>query len=111
MKRAIIYFLAGTLLCFVLYYLFVDAQEHLGLNLYYSLAYGVAWGLAYYLDNPKFSLAIKLGASLAIMLILVVAGYFIFGLELAVPAVIKFSIIFVAYYLMASFRKTKSLRQ
>ncbi|SFI40090.1 hypothetical protein [Halpernia frigidisoli] len=110
MKRAIIYFVSGTLLSFILYYLFVDTQN-LALNLYYSLAYGSAWGLAYYLDNPKFSLPLKLGISLLAMVVLVVVGFFIFDLKLAVPSVIKFSIIFVAYYLMASFRSSKSLRE
>lgn len=110
MKRALIYFAAGTILSFLLYYLFVDTQN-LALNLYYSLAYGSAWGLAFYLDNPKFSLPIKLGTSLLVMAILVIGGYFLFNLKLAVPSVIKFSIIFVAYYLMASFRKTKSMRE
>lgn len=110
MKRAVIYFVTGTLLSFVLYYLFVDTQN-LVLNLYYSLAYGSAWGLAYYLDNPKFPLPMKLGVSLFAMAVLVIIGYLLFNLKLAVPSIIKFSIIFVAYYLMASFRQSKSLRE
>lgn len=110
MQRAILYFFAGTIVSFLLYYLFVDA-ENLGLNLYYSLAYGSAWGLAYYLDNPKFALPIKLGISLLGMAILVVAGYFLFNADLAVASIIKFSMIFVAYYLIASFRQSKSLRE
>ncbi|MGS0747778.1 hypothetical protein [Halpernia sp. GG3] len=110
MKRTLIYFAAGTVFSFLLYYLFVDTQN-LTLNFYYSLAYGSAWGLAYYLDNPTFSLPIKLGISLLAMVILVALGYFLFNLKQAIPSVIKFSIIFVAYYLMASFRKTKSMRE
>jgi hypothetical protein len=110
MKRALIYFVSGTLLSFLLYYLFVDTQN-IALNFYYSLAYGSAWGLAYYLDAPDFSLPMKLGISLLAMGVLVIAGYFLFTLKLAVPSVIKFSIIFVAYYLMASFRPTKSMRE
>jgi hypothetical protein len=110
MQRAIIYFISGTVLSFLLYYLFVDSQN-LALNLYYSLAYGSAWGLAYYLDTPDLSLPIKLGLSLLTMAVLVIVGYFAFDLKLAIPSVIKFSIIFVAYYLMASFRKTKSMRE
>ena len=110
MKRAIIFFASGTLLSFVLYYLFVDSQN-LALNIYYSLAYGSSWGLAYYLDTPNFSLVKKLGFSFLAMVILVVFGYFVFTLKLAIPSVVKFSIIFVAYYLMASFRGTKSMRE
>ena len=110
MQRAIIYFISGTILSFLLYYLFVDSQN-LALNFYYCLAYGSAWGFAYYLDSPKFSLPLKLGVSLLAMVILVIVGDFIFGLKLAVPSTIKFSIIFVAYYLMASFRKSKSMRK
>ena len=110
MKRASIYFSAGTILSFLLYYLFVDS-ENITLNFYYSVAYGSAWGLAYYLDTPDFSLLIKLSVSFLAMAVLVIIGYFLFNLKLAVPSVIKFSIIFVAYYLMASFRKTKSMRE
>lgn len=109
MKLAIIFFISGTLLSFLLYYLFVDSIN-IALNFYYSLAYGSAWGLAYYLDNPKFSLTIKLGFSVLVMFVLVLAGSFLFDLKLAIPSLIKFSIIFVVYYLMASFRETKSMR-
>ncbi|WP_417428446.1 hypothetical protein [Halpernia sp.] len=110
MKRAIIYFLAGTILSFLMYYFFVDSQNF-GLNFYYSLAYGSGWGLAYYLDNPKYLLAKKLGISFLAMAILVVIGILVFNIQLAIPSIIKFSIIFVAYYLMASFRQTKSMRE
>jgi hypothetical protein len=42
--------------------------------------------------------------------ILVLAGTLIFNLELAIPSILKFSTVFVAYYLFASFRGNKSLR-
>lgn len=110
MQRALLYFLAGTAVSFLLYYFFVDTQN-LGLNFYYSIAYGSAWGLAYYLDNPKFSLPLKLGVSLLGMAVLVIIGFFIFNPSLAVASILKFSMIFVAYYLLASFRPSKSLRE
>lgn len=110
MQRALIYFFAGTIVSFLLYYLFVDTQKLL-LNTYYSVAFGSAWGLAYYLDNPKFSLPLKLGVSLLGMAILVTKGFFLFTPQLAVASILKFSMIFVAYYLIASFRPSKSLRE
>lgn len=110
MQRALLYFAGGTALSFLLNYLFVDS-ENPGLNFYYSLAYGFAWGLAHYLDTPNFSLPVKLGVSLLGMLLLIVAGVLIFTFEQAMGSVFKFSIIFVAYYLIASFRQSKSLRE
>lgn len=109
MKRALIYFAAGTAISFLINYVFMSA-ENLALDFYYAIAFGFAWGLAYYLDTPNFSLPIKLGISLLGMAVLVVICILIFNFELAMPSVIKFSTVFVAYYLLASFKPTKSLR-
>jgi hypothetical protein len=49
-------------------------------------------------------LASKLGLSFVAMGILVLVGTLIFNLELAIPSILKFSTVFVAYYLIASFR-------
>jgi len=87
----------------------MDVQD-LGLELYYAIAFGLAWGLAYFLDDAKFSLFQKMGLSFGAMAILVAVGALIFSLELAIPSIIKFSTVFVAYYLFASFRGSKSLR-
>ncbi|WP_449400569.1 hypothetical protein [Chryseobacterium wanjuense] len=75
--------------------------------MYYALAFGFAWGIAYYLDTPNFSLPQKLGLSFLAMAVMVAIGTLIFNLELAIPSVLKFSTVFVAYYLIASFRLTK----
>lgn len=109
MKRALIYFILGTGISFLINYLFINS-ENIGLEIYYAVAFGLAWGLAYFLDNPKFSLIQKMGLSFGIMALLVFVGALIFGPELAIPSVIKFSTVFVAYYLIASFRASKSLR-
>jgi len=109
MKRALIYFGLGTVLSFLINYLFIDG-EHVVLELYYAIAFGIAWGMAYFLDNPKFSLFQKMGSSFGMMAVLVAIGTFVFSLELAIPSILKFSTVFVAYYLIASFRANKTLR-
>ncbi|AZA75758.1 hypothetical protein [Chryseobacterium indoltheticum] len=109
MKRALIYFVLGTGIIFLINYLFMYVQD-LGLELYYAIAFGLAWGLAYFLDDAKFSLFQKMGLSFGAMAFLVAVGALIFSLELAIPSIIKFSTVFVAYYLFASFRGSKSLR-
>ncbi len=83
----------------------------MGLELYYAIAFGAAWGIAYYLDTPDFTLPKKLGLSFLAMAILVLIGTLLFKLELAIPSILKFSMVFVAYYVIASFRATKSLRK
>ncbi|UZT95985.1 hypothetical protein ODZ84_12110 [Chryseobacterium fluminis] len=109
MKKALLYFALGTVLSFLINYFFYSS-DNLGLDIYYALAFGIAWGIAYYLDTPDITLAQKLGLSFVAMAILVFIGTLLFNIELAVPSVLKFSTVFVAYYLIASFRATKSLR-
>ncbi|WP_027387551.1 hypothetical protein [Chryseobacterium gregarium] len=110
MKKALMYFALGTVLSFLINYLFYSS-DNLGLEIYYALAFGIAWGVAYYLDTPNITLPQKLGLSFAAMGILVLVGTLIFSLELAIPSILKFSMVFVAYYLIASFRASKSLRK
>lgn len=110
MKKALLYLLAGTAVSFLLNYFLLGSQGW-ELDLYYGFAFGSAWGMAYFLDDSKFSLPQKLGISFVGMGLLVLIGLLLFTLELAVPSVIKFSMVFVAYYLIASFKSSKSLRQ
>ncbi|HCA05676.1 hypothetical protein [Chryseobacterium sp.] len=110
MKKALMYFALGTAVSFLINY-FLISSENVGLDLYYAIAFGLAWGLAYYLDTPNFSLPGKLGLSFAAMGVLVLIGTLIFNVQLAVPSILKFSTVFVAYYLIASFRANKSLRR
>lgn len=110
MQKALIYFALGTVVSFLINY-FLLSSENIGLELYYAVAFGAAWGIAYYLDTPEFTLPKKLGLSFVVMGILVVVGILIFKLELAIPSILKFSMVFVAYYVIASFRATKSLRK
>ena len=109
MQKASIYFGLGTVISFLINYFFLSS-ENLGLDFYYAIAFGFAWGLAYYLDTPNFTLPQKLGLSFAAMGVLVLVGALIFNLQLAIPSILKFSTVFVAYYLIASFRGSKSLR-
>lgn len=109
MQKALIYFGIGTVVSFLINYFFLSSQN-IGLDLYYAVAFGFAWGLAYYLDTPNFTLPQKLGLSFAAMGVLVLIGALIFDLKLAIPSILKFSTVFVAYYLIASFRRSKSLR-
>ncbi|MCU7615365.1 hypothetical protein N0B16_13040 [Chryseobacterium sp. GMJ5] len=109
MKKALLYFALGSILSFLINYFFYSS-ENIALDIYYALAFGIAWGLAYYLDTPDFTLPQKLIFSFAAMGLLVLAGTLMFTLELAIPSILKFSTVFVAYYLIASFRGSKSLR-
>ncbi|GAB0156873.1 hypothetical protein CHRYSEOSP005_21400 [Chryseobacterium sp. Alg-005] len=109
MKKALLYFALGTSVSFLINYFFYSS-ENIGLDIYYAIAFGFAWGIAYYLDTPNFTLPQKLGLSFVAMGILVLIGTLIFNLELAIPSVLKFSTVFVAYYLIASFRANKTLR-
>lgn len=109
MQRAFLYLFAGTLISFLLNH-FLLGSDGWELDLYYGFAFGLAWGTAYFLDDLKFSLPQKLGFSFLSMAFLIILGIILFNLELAVPSVIKFSMVFVAYYLIASFRPSKSLR-
>ncbi|MCS3530727.1 hypothetical protein [Chryseobacterium sp. JUb7] len=109
MKKALLYFALGTVLSFLINYFFYSS-DNLGLDIFYALAFGIAWGIAYYLDTPNISLPQKLGLSFVAMGILVLIGTLLFSIELAIPSILKFSTVFVAYYLIASFRATKSLR-
>ncbi|BEV04758.1 hypothetical protein [Chryseobacterium gambrini] len=109
MKKALLYFMLGTVLSFLINYFFYSS-ENIGLDIYYAFAFGFAWGIAYYLDTPDFTLPQKLGLSFVAMGILVLVGTLIFNLEQAIPSVLKFSTVFVAYYLIASFRANKTLR-
>ncbi|MDQ0783419.1 hypothetical protein QF044_003273 [Chryseobacterium sp. W4I1] len=110
MQKALIYFALGTVVSFLINYFFLSTQN-IGLDLYYAVAFGCAWGLAYYLDTPDFSLPKKMGLSFAAMGVLVLIGTLLFSLQLAIPSILKFSTVFVAYYLIASFRANKSLRR
>jgi hypothetical protein len=110
MKKALLYFALGTVISFLINYFFYSS-ENIGLDIYYAVAFGFAWGMAYYLDTPNFTLPQKLGLSFLGMAILVVIGALIFTLELAIPSILKFSTVFVAYYLIASFRASKTLRR
>lgn len=110
MQKALMYFGLGTVVSFLINYFFLSS-ENIGLDFYYAIAFGSAWGIAYYLDSPDFTLPQKLGLSFVAMGILVLVGTLIFKLELAIPSILKFSTVFVAYYLFASFRGSKSLRK
>ncbi len=109
MKKALLYFALGTILSFLINYFFYSS-ENIGLDIYYAIAFGFAWGIAYYLDTPNFTLPQKLGLSFVAMAILVLVGTLIFNIQLAIPSILKFSTVFVAYYLIASFRANKTLR-
>ena len=110
MHKALFYLLIGTFISFLLHY-FLLGSDGWKLDLYYGFAFGLSWGTAYFLDDEKFSLPQKLGYSFLSMAFLIIIGILVFNLELAVPSVIKFSMVFVVYYIIASFRPSKSLRK
>ena len=110
MVRIIIYLLAGTFISFLLnHYLLGSQGWHI--DLYNAFAFGLGWGMAYFVDHPEWPLPKKMGISLLGIALLIIIGFMLFNFETAVPSIIKFSTVFVAYYLFASFRSSKSLRQ
>ncbi len=109
MKRAIIYVLSGTILSFLIIFFLLESQGW-QLDLFYGFAFGFSWGTAYFLDDLKYTLAQKFLYSFGAMAALLLLGSLLFTIDQAVPALIRFSIVFVAYYLLASFRASKSLR-
>ena len=110
MQKSILYFSVGTIISFVINYLMFNS-ENLFLDIYYAVAFGSAWGLAYFLDTPEFTLPKKFAISFGAMAVLVLIGTLIFDLKLALPSIMKFATVFVAYYLIASLKESKSLRK
>lgn len=111
MKKTILYFLLGTLSSFVFNHWIMNASDSWKIDLFYSIAFGCSWGLAYYVDRPDWVLSKKMGISFVGIAIILAFGLMFFNLETALPSVVRFSTVFVAYYLFASFRETKSLRK
>ncbi len=109
MRKSLLFFVGGTLISFLAQYFFLDSAGW-ALDLYYAIAFGLGWGLAYFVDRPQWPLFKKMGLSFVGIIALVVVGSLVFNLEFAIPSIIKFSTVFVAYYLIASFRPSKSLR-
>ena len=62
MVRAFLYFGIGTLASFLFEYFLLESHGW-ALDLDYAVAFGSAWGIAYYLDTPEISLSKKLGFS------------------------------------------------
>ena len=103
------YLLIGTTASFMANYYFLESLGWLT-DFYSAFAFGLGWGLAYYVDHPEWPLAKKLGISFIGLAVLLLIGFIFFNFGIAVPSVIKFSTVFVAYYLLASFKESKSLR-
>ena len=109
MIRALLYLLGGTAVSFLFHY-FVSGTGNVTIDLFYAFAFGLGWGMAYFVDHPEWALSKKMGISLIGIAILVIIGFLAFDFETAIPSIIRFSTVFVAYYLLASFRDSKSLR-
>lgn len=110
MNKAALYFLFGTLISFGFNY-WVSPQDGWQKNLYHGSAFGFGWAMAYLVDRPHWPLAKKLGISFVGIAVMLAAGLLFFDFQTAVPSIIRFSTVFVAYYLAASFRESKSLRK
>ena len=109
MQRGLLYFILGTVISFLLNYFFLGSQGW-QIDLYNGFAFGLGWGMAYFVDHPEWKLSKKMGISFLGIFVIVILGLLLFNFEIAVPSIIKFSTVFVAYYLIASFRESKSLR-
>lgn len=109
MKRALIFLVLGTLVSFLLNYYLIGTGI-LKNDLYYGFAFGLGWAIAYFVDRPDWALPKKMALSLVGVVIIVIIGFAFFNFEIAIPSIIRFSTVFVAYYLIASFKESKSLR-
>lgn len=109
MKKSLLYIVVGTLLSFFFKRLTED-QGDIWRQLYSASAFGIGWGLAYFVDHPDWPLPKKMGISLLGIIAVVALGLLVFDFEIAISSVIKFSTVFVAYYMLASFKDSKSLR-
>lgn len=110
MQKSLLYFVIGISLSFLLNHYLLGSQGW-QIDLFNAFAFGLGWGLAYFVDHPEWPLAKKMGISFIGIALLVIIGLVLFNFETAVRSIIKFSTVFVAYYLIASFRDSKSLRQ
>lgn len=109
MFRAILYLLGGTAVSFLFHH-FVSGTGDTTIDLFYAFAFGLGWGMAYLVDHPDWALPKKMGISFIGIAVLVFLGLLLFDFVTAIPSIIRFSTVFVAYYLLASFRESKSLR-
>lgn len=109
MPKALLYFLIGTVLSFLLNHYVLGSQGWM-VDLYNGTAFGLGWGMAYFVDKPEWTLSKKMGISFIGIAVLLLTGFLFFDFQTAVPSVIKFSTVFVGYYLIASFKSSKSLR-
>ena len=110
MQKALIYLSIGTIISFFLNYYLLGSQGW-QIDLYNGFAFGLGWAMAFFVDRPEWSLGKKMTVSLFGIVFLLLIGLILFNFETAVPSIIKFSTVFVAYYLIASFRNSKSLRR
>ncbi len=110
MLKSILYFFIGAVVGFSVNY-FLMGSEGWKIDLYNGFAFGLGWGIAYFVDRPEWKLSKKMGISFIGIVLLLIIGFAIFNFEIAIPSIIKFSTVFVAYYLVASFRESKSLRK
>ena len=110
MQKSILYLLAGTAISFIFNH-FVMETKGWQAELYSSFAFGLGWAMVYFVDRREWPLMKKLGFSFVGMFIITLLGLLLFNVELMVPALMRFSLIFVAYYLFASFRSSKTLRK
>lgn len=110
MGKSLLYLIIGTIISFAINH-FIFSSQGIILESYYAFSFGLGWGMAYFLDRSDYTLQKKLGISFLGMGGLLILGILCFDTKIAIPSMIKFSIVFVAYYLLASFRTSKSLRK
>lgn len=110
MLKSLLYLIIGTIISFIINHFILSSQGTI-IELYYAFSFGLGWGMAYFLDRSDYTLPQKLGISFLGMGVLLILGLLYFDTKIAIPSMIKFSIVFVTYYLLASFRSSKSLRK
>lgn len=110
MQRIILYGLIGFLIGFLLHLLFNGFSDITIYSFFPPIAFGLAGATAYSVDRPDWKLSQKLGVSLGVAVLFFVFVWKFFNQESALEASIRYCLVFVFYNVIASFRKSKSLR-
>lgn len=100
-----------TTIIFFLVGLIIHPDNSWSLSLYFAVALGWALGIAGYLDTPHISLSTKLLRSMLALFALMGVGYIFWGSDTMMIGMMRYSMAFMLYYLVASFRSSKSLKK
>lgn len=85
-------------------------ETPIGHALFMGGVFGLSYGLAYFLDQPKFKAPMRFSLTFGVGLVAYLAATFLFSSQTGFTALISYFIIAFGYNLMASFFRAKSVR-